>query len=69
MNLKGIKRDIEIKGQIPEKYNENIEQFKDDILSTITSTKSFFALDDKKNVINERRKSIINRILFYGKIY
>jgi chloramphenicol O-acetyltransferase len=48
VNLKGIKRDIEIKGQIPEKYNENIEQFKDDILSTITSTKSFFALDDKK---------------------
>ena len=48
VNLKGIKRDIEIKGQIPDKYNENIEQFKDDILSTITSTKSFYALDDKK---------------------
>ena len=48
VNLKGIKRDIEIKGQIPDKYNESINQFKDDFLSTITSTKSFFALNDIK---------------------
>ena len=48
ININGIKRNIEINGQVPKKYEDSLTNFKDDLFSSLTSTKSFFDLNDDK---------------------
>ena len=48
VNIDGIKRDIEINGQIPKKFENSVLNFKDDLFSTLTSTKSFYDINDEK---------------------
>jgi len=49
-SVDGIKRNLELTGQIPEKKNKDeLDSFKNDFFSNVVNTNSFFDLDDCKS--------------------
>jgi hypothetical protein len=48
-SINGIKRSFKINGQIPSKYSSELNEFKNDLFSSLTNTNSFFDIDDNES--------------------
>ena len=48
-SIDGIKRQFEINGQIPNNTLSSLEEFKDDLFSSLSMTNSFFDIDDDES--------------------
>jgi hypothetical protein len=48
VSINGIKRNFEINGQIPLKNSLELNEFKNDLFSSLTNTNSFFDIDDNE---------------------
>ena len=48
VSINGIKRKFEINGQIPLKNSLELNEFKNDLFSSLTNTNSFFDIDDNE---------------------